>query len=415
MFKHSHKWCNWLVTGVVWLAGVSLTGASFSQATIEANAGPAPLEALKLNSNHARALANVGLNRSGDQTTAGQMAAEQYALRALARDPLNSEALRALAALKDASSDLAVSQKYLDASSRRNTRSLRTNSAVMLNAIMRGDVKRLFVALDSVMRVAPDNVVGPTAKAIALALPILPDAEDGLIESLKAKPAWSVDFLINLSGEIADPDISLRVLKRLQSEGFLDDQAVIRSWIGNLVAKRHYAQSRAAMILLGENQAAFQSTMSSLSFAVSQTVFDWSFTNSDAGISSGYEVVGADGQTKLWATTSGNSGGNIVASKLLILDEGSYQFRTLAQSDELLGLDNFKWVIGCDNNGAILGETAATLPDKPLMIDFDVPKDACEAIFVRLMTISRESLDRTQASYLDPKIQKIAASGLSQP
>jgi len=413
--EQPHKQRRPLILAAVWLGYIALTGAVLSQARVEANAGPAPLEAIKINLTHARALANASSNRAGDQTPLGQTAAKQYALRALARDPLNSDALRVLASLSDVSSDLVLTQKYLDASNRRSRRSLKTNAAVMVNATLRGDVKTLMVALDSVMRVAPGNVVGPTAKIIGQAIPILPEIEERLIESLKAKPSWSSSFLANLSGEISDGDVSLRILKRLKAEGVLDEEAVVRSWIGNLVARQHYPQSRVAMALLDNDPAGFGSIMTSLSFKVSQTVFDWSFANNDGGISAGYEAGEAARTGKIWAMNSGSSGGNIVASKLLMLDAGSYRFRTTAQSDQALGLDDFKWVIGCHNNGALLGTTAAAPQKQAIVLNFDVPAAQCDAVFVRVMTNARDRLDRTQVSYRDLAIEKIATSRVSQP
>jgi hypothetical protein len=176
-----------------------------------------------------------------------------------------------------------------------------------------------------------------------------------------------------------------------------------------LVAGRHYEQAGEAMKLLGGDSAVFKSAMSSLSFKKSDTAFDWTFYNGDAGVSSGYEVVELNKSAKIWAANVGNDGGLIVASKLLMLPPGTYQFETTAQSPSPEHLTDFKWTVRCENSGDTLAQSTTLSENGPIVLPFSVPNERCEAFYIRLYTVPRDRLDRSDVSYFDPTIRSMAA------
>ncbi|MFL9839851.1 hypothetical protein ABS767_02645 [Sphingomonas sp. ST-64] len=242
---------------------------------------------------------------------------------ALKREPLNVEAINALAIIAAYRGDEHAAGQLFDASEKRSRRHIPTQIWLIEDAVRRNNIPSALQHYDRALRTSKGaaDFLLPTLVAASDDPEILP----ALTKILTPRPEWWPQFLTLAIKDVQHPHTlmalgrSLRL--RLSNE---EEAAFIQQILRRMVAENQYRFAYAYYAEAAGGDAARPEPIRDGDFSGegSQLPFDW-WLRDEYELSAGREVFGDN--TRLVLRSSGRGGE--VARQLLILEPGSYRLQ----------------------------------------------------------------------------------------
>ena len=255
--------------------------------------------------------------------------AKDLATQALAREPVNSSALRALGLIAVLDRDEAKAEDLFAASERLSRRDLSAQLWLIENAVGHGDIAGALIHYDRALRASD--------RAAPLLIPILADATAEplvaaeLARLLATRPPWWSTFFERLVATSKSPASLAAITNVLKLDtNDVGERQLLVSAMVRLMQTGAYDQAH-ALYLRAKGAEAGGKRVRNGEFDETGLLppFDWSFAN-ESGLAGAVEPrPGEESNVALHLLVDGSGSGEI-ARQLLMLDPGRYRLFVVA-------------------------------------------------------------------------------------
>lgn len=360
-------------------------------------------QGLSVDPGYADALGRLAEQRA-ERGGASPDAVRAPALAALARDPLNAVALRALGLAQGNSSEARDrAEPFFEAAWRRTKRDTKTTLWLMSLAISQRDGPALADTVDAMLRRRGGltEALTPTIIASAGADGRLPDP---FLARLSGDAPWRDEFLLRYAVADVPPGEVERVFERAAAEGRPVQAVAVAALARRMIAA---GQTRAAAAMWARRAPASVAPRSvNGSLPVSSTLanapFEWTAYAPDSAAVAPAQL--SDGSLGLRVVYGGSGPETPLATRLVAAAPGAHVFSGQVDTPaELLAPDGLVWRVYCEDGRQISpdGGPAVTglAPSASFSLSFVVPPNGCEAQSIQLRSQSRDVLRPVQAVF----------------
>lgn len=307
--------------------------------------------------------------------------AADYARRALARSPLESEALTTLAFAAERAGERERAEKLLEISAARNLRAPTPHLWLLREKLEEQDWRAFFFHADVLMRKPPSVDIRPLVTSVAAT----PGASEALLERMVHRPPWRRAILSSLAR--VSPPLALDLVTRLTAAKSPPNEAEISAVVNGFVTTEGPEAGYLAWVLLLPEQARSQlGDVYNPGFddISGPPPFGWELLN--RGSNWAIMDSGPDGAHRaLYVQFSGRRR-QVLAAQLLLLPPGRYRLVTRAYAEDAGRGDQLQWRLGC---GKRQGLAELPIPDEAYLwrevgAHFEVPAD-CPAQSLQLV------------------------------
>jgi hypothetical protein len=376
-----------VVCAVAWLCWEIVSNTAADRYAVER-----PATALLWVGSHPAALAAASEQQIVSQSSEFDAdAAFDMAGRALQADPLEADALRAMALAAEADGDLARADILMRMAGSRSRRDLAVQVWLANRRLAAEDHSAALGHIDASLR-----VWGEKSDAFIPVLANLahnPDVRDMLAGVLREDPPWRRTLLTRLPKDSPDP----RSLYGFYS-GLMSGQAPLRPeelrpYLQSLINEGHAPLAYVLQVeFLSAEQVGALDYLNNGGFdlPLSGLPFDWTIDGVNGARAA---IVVDDNANKVLRVEFHDTR---VAfrhvSQLLLLQPGSYQLTGAARSVELLNDRGMQWIIACADGEQIAAtdRISGTRPWTPFSLTFEVPnRSGCAVQSLRLVLAAR--------------------------
>lgn len=329
----------------------------------------------------------------------GLTSIRDLAERALASDPLNSDAMRILADVAALAGDSASERQWLEAAAAGSLHQSGPRYRLMLADLARGDIEAVLTHADILMRTRPDAM----HSVVAALAPVLPHAplREALLARLKRDPPWRRDFLSRLPAHIDDARSPLELYLGLKGSSAPPTVAEQKSYLDFLVARGFYELAYYTWLqLLPPARLSTVGLLHNGDFTdpPSGLPFDWSINAGSGAIVETVAAPGDNGRRGLHVELGGGRVDLGGVEQWTMLPPGSYRLHGRMQG-HVKGSRGLVWRVVCGpDRSAPIAQSPMLVGDMPewrtFEVRFTVPATACGAQIVRLELAARSESER---------------------
>ena len=353
------------------------------QMQAERHAASDPLRALRWRPGDPAALLALAERQlAEDNATAARAAAT----RLLAREPLQGEAFRILAAASEREGDQARALRLYRIAARRAPRDQATRAWLARHFLQQGDYPQALVQIDALLRVAPwraDNVhpaLVQMAQDAAFA--------KALAQALRSDPPWRAGVLAALRHPKTGNSLAAgQVMQTLQDEGGLSAEEYSR-WLDSLISQGRWGEAYARWASSAIKPGGRLPRLYNGDFATdpSSTGFDWRLRRVP-GVLMELEP-GKEGSSRVvHLQFLGRRVPNAGLEQALMLEPGRYRLRLRARARALRSEMGLQWRIACAGPAGVAGRSEALLGSfdwTDVDMEFTVTQAGCPGQWLRL-------------------------------
>ena len=305
--------------------------------------------------------------------------------RAIVRDPIDTQALSALAMIEEYSGNEAQARKLFllsEAASRRNTLS---QIWLVEDAVGRGDVEGAIRHYDRAMRVSVD------ARTSLLPVLVKASSEPGILQALlpvvKQRPLWWKDYLNKLALSGTDANVMASVLRatspdlRRSDERYLAERTLRR-----MIALGAGAEATVAANRLEHAPGSVRSLQNG-NFEVSDNILPFAWWLKDDGSIRAYRDVVPNGTLGLRVEAGAGASG-LVAQQFIGLRPGRYVLKGVSGGVAADITARPSVELTCGDGERFAKFTLPPSPDQggPFSFAFEIPSTACTVQSVMIVT-----------------------------
>ena len=343
-----------------------------------------PQRALAWRSDHPAAL--VGLaERLVDSDPAR---AAELARAALAANPLEGRAYRALGQLAEKRGEMAEAVRLYEIATTRSPRDLPTHAWLQRHYLFSGELSKALRHADLTLRVQP--------QASAMQFPVLqilaatPRAQAELAQLLGRQPPWRGGFISHLCRNAPDSDAIAGFMTRLRlGPGGLAD-GELSAWIDRLSRDGRWSQAYLSWVLAlpADKQSELGNVFNGgFEREPSNSGFDWRFGRVPGAYIERLSTSGAGGDFALRVSFEERRVPFNHVRQLLALPPGRYRLSGRARPEGLRSERGLVWSVQCadDNKQLAASEPiSGQSPWKTFSVPFELPADRCGGQWLRL-------------------------------
>lgn len=314
-------------------------------------------------------------------------AAEAIARRLLAREPLQGEAYRVLAAAADARGDRPRAFKLYEIAERRALRDLQTRAWLTQRMLEQGRYAEALVRIDRILRMSPQRATGIVPVLVKMAQD--PEFAQALAACLKANPPWRSAMLAGLrDGTSGDPVAEGRVLQALQAQGGLSEEESAQ-WLDSLIAQGRWGEAQARWLGNIPLPAGTLPWVFNGDFSQSPTGrgFDWRTPQTPGVLVTFEPAAGAQGMAA-HLDFMDRQVANAGIRHALALPPGAYAMRIRMRAMGLRSAIGLQWRVSCAGPGGTLvsgNPVDGNFDWRTDAMDFDVPEKGCPGQWLELV------------------------------
>lgn len=325
----------------------------------------------------------------GNASPADRVVADRLATEALRRDATAVPAVSTLGIDAQIRGDTAAARRLFVYADRLSRRDLRTRLWAIEDAVARGDIPGALRQYDIALR---------TSKlASDLLFPVLAPASEQpavareLVRTLTRHPPWSEGFLAYLASTADRPEAMARLFIGLHRNGVVASDRVGATAIERLIAGGHDDAAWALYATIRPGSQRDHSRDPTFSRYIDvPTLFDWSLSNDDSGLSAS---IGRNGTRGIVDFAAPASIGGVLLQQRQLLPQGRYVIEGRSAGVEQVQAARPYWTLACAN-GRELGRvdvTNSSVSNGRFAGIVTVPAGGCRAQILRL--IARPSDD----------------------
>jgi tetratricopeptide (TPR) repeat protein len=401
-----------LLTAAILAAAVPLLAwASLQQMAVYRYAGE-PERVLRWSPQEARALAGLADRRfNAARTDADFAEAARLARQALARDPMETSALRVLALDADRREDAALAGRLMGIVGRRSLRDTFAQTWLYEHALERGDHRAADAHADAILRRRPEfgEVLFP---AIIDSLSD-PRAAAPLAAQLARGGEWRTPFLAALNKAEPDLESALRLFDAMAATSAPLTDAEGAAFLKPLVDDKDYASAhRAWKRMLGRDAVnaglLYDGEFRGLRGA---PPFNWRLIDGGGVISELSRTEEGVGALHIQAPVQRS---DVVAEQVLSLPPGVYRLSGEGLVEGTPAGDPALWRLECLDDASLLGEARVSrTPDRwsGYAMTVQVPPSACAAQLLRLVTLAQPGFGALGAWHRRMRIDRVPSAG----
>jgi tetratricopeptide (TPR) repeat protein len=337
---------------------------------------------------------------ASDDANASASAVADLARRSLRSDPLEADALQALAFALEIEGNVAGADTLMQAASSRDLRDLRAQTWLINRRLRDREFAEALRHIDAALRVWPD--VADDFVPVLAGYAQDPEARDALIERLHMDPPWRSRFLRQLPRQSTSPASLYSLYSELKAGSAPPTTEEFRPYLLQLVEIGEYSLAYAMQVdflppermgMLGHlNNGGFDHPISGLPF-------DWTIGSVRGARSE--VVVDENSNRALRIEFHDTRVPYRHVSQLLLLRPGIYQLQGDVQPAGLRNERGMQWTISCVGEPEQLAQTERVSGSGPwtgFQVRFEVPdRDNCRAQEIRLVLAGRIAAEQQVA------------------
>lgn len=319
---------------------------------------------------------------------AGQIdSAEMIARRLLARESLQGEGYRVLAAAADARGDKARAFALYEIAERRAPRDLQTLAWLTQRMLEQGRYAEALVRIDRILRMSPQRAAGIVPVLVKMARD--PDFAAALATCLKESPPWRPAMLAGLrDGAAGDPVAEGRVLQFLQEQGGLSEDEFAQ-WVDSLITQGRWGEAYARWLGTVTLPAQKLPWLFNGDFSQNPTGrgFDWRLSQTPGVLVTFEPDAGAQGMAAHLAFMD-RQVANAGIRHALVLPAGPYVLSLRMRAAGLRSALGLQWRLSCAAPGGVLATgnpVDGNFAWRTDAVDFDVPRTGCQGQWLELV------------------------------
>ncbi len=361
-----------------------------------------PETALAWKGNHPAALAALAERQlASDSGEVDVPSVVDLAQRALRGDPLEDDALRAMAFAAEMGGDENQARSLMELASSRSSRDLTVQAWLFDNRLRAADYLDALKRVDIMLRVWPD--ISDYFLPVFAGLAVDPEGRDPLVARLKQRPPWRNWLLSHLPKESEDPKALYPFYADLGTHQSSLTADEVRPYLQRLVEERDYSDAYAMQVeFLPRDRMAMLGLLNDggFEYPVSGLPFDWTIGNVRGARS---EIVADDASNHVLHVEFYNTEVPYRhVSQLLLLRPGEYRLSGKVKSANLQNERGMQWTITCMEGKhqqlAATDRIKGSIPWTTFDTTFEVPdSEDCRAQEIRLVLAARIAAERDVA------------------